>query len=100
MPAMPVRRRAIHVTADGRRLLVTHGDDSDAVTHFGSLQETFGDWLYYRILSGNRLFNQLRTQLRMRYWSLSALSAATSTAPAWCSAMAWSMPTTAIGSRA
>ena len=39
LPAMQVRRRAIHVTADGRRLLVTHGDDYDAITHFGSLQE-------------------------------------------------------------
>ena len=27
LPAMQVRRRAIHATADGRRLLVVHGDD-------------------------------------------------------------------------
>ena len=71
LPAMRVRRRTIHATADGRRLLVTHGDDYDAVTHFGSLQEKFGDWLYYRILSGNRLLNQVRTRFGMRYWSLS-----------------------------
>jgi UDP-2,3-diacylglucosamine pyrophosphatase LpxH len=71
LPAMQVRRRTIHVTADGRRLLVTHGDDYDAVTHFGSLQEKFGDWLYYRILSGNRWVNKLRTRLGLRYWSLS-----------------------------
>ena len=71
LPAMQVRRRAIHVTADGRRLLVTHGDDYDAVTHFGGLQERFGDWLYYRILTGNRAFNALRRQLGLRYWSLS-----------------------------
>ena len=50
LPAMQVRRRAIHVTADGRRLLVTHGDDYDVATHFGGLQERFGDWLYYRCL--------------------------------------------------
>ena len=35
LPAMQVRRRAIHVTADGRRLLVAHGDEYDGVTHFG-----------------------------------------------------------------
>jgi len=29
LPAMQVRRRAIHVTADGRWRLVTHGDDYD-----------------------------------------------------------------------
>ena len=71
LPAMQVRRRAIHVTADGRRLLVTHGDDYDAITHFGGLQERFGDWLYYRILTGNTIFNGLRRKLGLRYWSLS-----------------------------
>lgn len=53
LPAMRVRRRMIHLTADGRRLLVVHGDDYDAATHFGGVQERFGDWLYYRILTGN-----------------------------------------------
>ncbi len=71
LPAMRVRRRAIHVTADGRRLLVTHGDDYDAITHFGGLQERLGDWLYYRILTGNKTVNALRRRLGLRYWSLS-----------------------------
>lgn len=71
VPAMQVRRRAIHVTADGRRLLVVHGDEFDAVTHFGSLQEKFGDWLYYRILTGNKLLNFVRARCGLRYWSLS-----------------------------
>lgn len=71
LPAMQVRRRMIHVTADGRRLLVVHGDDYDSVTHFGGLQEKFGDWLYYRILTGNRLLNAARGRLGLRYWSLS-----------------------------
>ncbi len=71
LPAMQVRRRAIHVTADGRRLLVVHGDDYDGVTHFGGLQEAFGDWLYYRILTGNRVFNAARQKFGLRYWSLS-----------------------------
>jgi UDP-2,3-diacylglucosamine pyrophosphatase LpxH len=71
LPAMQVRRRTVHETADGRRLLVTHGDDYDAVTHFGGLQERFGDWLYYRILTGNQWLNRARRQLGMRYWSLS-----------------------------
>lgn len=71
LPEMRIRRRAIHVTADGRRLLVTHGDDYDAITHFGGLQEHFGDWLYYRILTGNQWLNHLRDKLGLRYWSLS-----------------------------
>ena len=71
LPAMRVRRRAIHVTADGRRLLVTHGDDYDAITHFGGVQERLGDWLYYRILTGNKIVNALRRRFGLRYWSLS-----------------------------
>ena len=39
LPRMRVRRRAIHCTADGRRLLVTHGDDYDSATQFGGLQD-------------------------------------------------------------
>lgn len=70
LPKMQVRRRAIHQLADGRRLLVTHGDDYDAITQFGNLQERFGDWLYERILSGNRITNLTRRQLGLRYWSL------------------------------
>lgn len=70
LPRMQVRRRAIHLTADGRRLLVTHGDDYDAVTQFGGLQEKFGDWLYDRILTGNKLTNQVRRRFGKRYWSL------------------------------
>jgi len=70
MPSLRVRRRCIHATADGRRLLVTHGDEYDAVTHFGGFQERFGDWLYERILAGNRGLNRLRRRLGLRYWSL------------------------------
>lgn len=70
VPAMRVRRRAVHVTADGRRLLVVHGDEFDAATQFGGLQERFGDWLYDRILTGNRLLNLVRNRLGLRYWSL------------------------------
>ena len=71
LPAMQLRRRAIHVTADGRRLLVVHGDEFDNITHFGTLQEKFGDWLYYRILTGNQLLNSVRARFGLRYWSLS-----------------------------
>lgn len=70
LPNMQVRRRAIHALRDGRRLLVTHGDDYDAITQFGGFQEKFGDWLYERILSGNRLTNLVRRRLGLRYWSL------------------------------
>lgn len=72
VPGMRVRRRAVHVTADGRRLLVTHGDDYDNVTQFGGLQERLGDWIYYRILGCNQWLNRARRRLGLRYWSLAA----------------------------
>jgi UDP-2,3-diacylglucosamine pyrophosphatase LpxH len=49
---------------------VVHGDEYDGVTHFGGLQERFGDWLYYRILTGNKVTNRIRRLLGLRYWSL------------------------------
>jgi len=70
LPYMQVRRRAIHQMADGRRLLVVHGDDYDEVTHFGGFQEHLGDWLYDQILAGNRMTNLARRRLGLRYWSL------------------------------
>lgn len=80
LPAMRVRRRAIHVTADGRRLLVVHGDDYDGITHFGGLQEKFGDWLYYRILTWNQRTNAVRRRCGLRYWSLAEFLKRRSTA--------------------
>ncbi|MBS3897141.1 UDP-2,3-diacylglucosamine diphosphatase [Silanimonas sp.] len=70
LPRMSVRRRIIHTTADGRRLLVVHGDDYDSLTQFGGFEERFGDWLYERILTGNRIANALRRRFGLRYWSL------------------------------
>ncbi|KAA2285269.1 UDP-2,3-diacylglucosamine diphosphatase [Arenimonas fontis] len=70
LPRLCLRRRALHTLADGRRLLVTHGDDYDSLTQFGGFQERFGDWLYERILAGNRMTNRVRRRLGLRYWSL------------------------------
>jgi UDP-2,3-diacylglucosamine pyrophosphatase LpxH len=70
MPTMQIRRRAVHVMADGRRLMVVHGDEYDAQTHFGGFKEAFGDWLYYVILRANQWMNRARSRLGMRYWSL------------------------------
>lgn len=70
LPRIQVRRRMVHVCADGKRLWVTHGDEFDAVTHFGGFQEKLGDWLYTQILHGNRLTNAWRRRLGLRYWSM------------------------------
>lgn len=70
LPRMQVRRRMVHTCADGKRLWVTHGDEFDAITHFGGFQEKLGDWLYNQILHGNRLTNAWRRRLGLRYWSM------------------------------
>ena len=62
---------AIHVTADGRRLWVTHGDQFDGVVQNAKWLAHLGDTLYTWALGLNRWFNRLRSRLGLRYWSLS-----------------------------
>ena len=62
---------AIHVTADGRRLLVTHGDLFDAVVQHARWLAYVGDRAYLTTLHLNRWLNALRERLGFPYWSLS-----------------------------
>jgi UDP-2,3-diacylglucosamine pyrophosphatase LpxH len=70
LPRMTVRRDAIHRAADGRRYLVTHGDDFDAAVRAGGWHEWLGDQLYDYVLAGNRITQRMRQRLGLRYWSL------------------------------
>ena len=63
---------AIHVTADGRRLLVLHGDVFDAVVMHARWLALLGDGTYTAALWLNRHFNTVRRRLGYPYWSLSA----------------------------
>ena len=63
---------AIHVTADGRRLLVFHGDAFDAVVMHARWLALLGDGAYTATLWVNRHFNTVRRKLGYPYWSLSA----------------------------
>lgn len=65
-------QEAIHVTADGRRLLVTHGDDFDGVVLYARWLAFLGDKAYGILLRANVLFNAIRRQLKLPYWSMSA----------------------------
>jgi UDP-2,3-diacylglucosamine pyrophosphatase LpxH len=64
------RDEAEHVTADGRRLLVIHGDLFDAVVQQAKWLAHLGDAAYIVVLKLNRWFNHLRAKLGLRYWSL------------------------------
>jgi len=63
---------AIHVTADGRRLLVTHGDEFDGVVLYARWLAFLGDRAYELLLRANIVFNAIRRRLKMPYWSLSS----------------------------
>ena len=67
-----VVEHATHVTADGRRLWIVHGDYFDGVIQFAKWLAYLGDNLYEITLSLNRHLNHLRARLGLRYWSLSA----------------------------
>ena len=67
-----VEKQFIHETADGRRLLVLHGDEFDAVIKFAKWLALLGDHAYQTALHLNTLFNKIRAWLGLPYWSLSA----------------------------
>ena len=67
-----VREDAVHTTADGRKLWVTHGDYFDGVIQCAKWLAFLGDNLYEFTLKLNRYLNGLRARLGLPYWSLSA----------------------------
>ncbi len=67
-----VVRDHIHETADGRRFLVTHGDEFDGVVQHARWLAFMGDYGYRMLLFANTLFNRLRRRMGFGYWSFSA----------------------------
>ncbi len=65
-------REAVHETADGRRLLVMHGDAFDGVVRYAKWLALLGDWAYDVAIRLNHMFNVARRHLGYPYWSLSA----------------------------
>lgn len=63
---------AVHLTADGRRLLVTHGDSFDSVVLYARWLAFLGDKAYSVLLRLNVVLNAVRRRLHLPYWSLSA----------------------------
>jgi UDP-2,3-diacylglucosamine pyrophosphatase LpxH len=66
-----IRRKAIHETADGRRLLILHGDEFDVITLAHRWLAHVGDAAYEMLMGLNRLVNAVRRKLDLPYWSLS-----------------------------
>ena len=69
-----IRRAAFHDTADGRRLLVLHGDEFDTVMLAHRWLAFVGDKLYHSLMGLNRWVNLVRRRMGMPYWSLSKVA--------------------------
>lgn len=61
----------VHVTADGRRYFVLHGDVFDTVTKNFVFLAYLGDWGYRALMRMNRLYNRWRAWRGKEYYSIS-----------------------------
>jgi UDP-2,3-diacylglucosamine pyrophosphatase LpxH len=62
---------AIHVAADGRRYVVTHGDQFDLIVQNARWLAHLGDHAYTLALAANTTLNWIRRRLGLPYWSIS-----------------------------
>ncbi|MEM7612047.1 MAG: UDP-2,3-diacylglucosamine diphosphatase, partial [Pseudomonadota bacterium] len=67
-----IRLNTIHTTRDGRRLLVTHGDQFDGQLRIGSLKERFGSAAYQWLLDMDAGINRVRQRLGYQQVSVTA----------------------------
>ena len=65
-----VRREHVHETADGRRLLLVHGDELDDAVKFGPLLKRVGTVAYDAIIRLNHAVHRVRRRMGYGYWSL------------------------------
>ncbi|HEX2603277.1 MAG TPA: UDP-2,3-diacylglucosamine diphosphatase [Oxalicibacterium sp.] len=66
-----VRDELVHTTAQGKRMLVLHGDRFDGVIACAKWLAYVGDNLYTMILKWNQWLNSARARAGLPYWSLS-----------------------------
>jgi len=66
-----VRDELIHTTAQGKRMLVLHGDRFDGVIACAKWLAYVGDNLYTLVLKWNQWLNSWRARAGLPYWSLS-----------------------------
>src|SRR6202795_2844717 len=67
-----IQEHAIHITADGRRILVIHGHELDTIVQNAKWLAYLGDAGYQFLLSLNPAINFVRRRFGLGYWSLSA----------------------------
>jgi UDP-2,3-diacylglucosamine pyrophosphatase LpxH len=67
-----VQSEAIHLTADGRRLWVVHGDAFDVNVKYSRLLARIGGWAYDAAVALNIVIDRLRMAMGRPHWSLAA----------------------------
>jgi UDP-2,3-diacylglucosamine pyrophosphatase LpxH len=67
-----IKREAFHATADGRKILMLHGDEFDHVVTHHQFLTAFGDVCYDVLLWLTRGYHWLRRKFGWRYFSLAA----------------------------
>jgi UDP-2,3-diacylglucosamine pyrophosphatase LpxH len=63
---------AVHETADGKRMLIIHGDQFDIVVRNARWLALLGDWAYDVAIAANTTLNRFRRMFGVGYWSFSA----------------------------
>lgn len=67
-----IQRQAVHTLANGRKLLILHGDEFDGVIGASRFIGKLGSVAYDLLLSMNGVLNWARRHLGLGHWSLSA----------------------------
>jgi len=70
--SVEVASEAIHITADGKKLLCIHGDEFDGVVKYAKWLALLGDQAYTLALAINHWLNAVRRRFGLPYWSLSS----------------------------
>ncbi|WP_442755598.1 UDP-2,3-diacylglucosamine diphosphatase [Methylocystis sp. JAN1] len=67
-----VVEHAVHETADGKKMLIIHGDQFDIVVRNARWLAFLGDWAYDAAIAVNTVLNRFRRMFGVGYWSFSA----------------------------
>lgn len=67
-----IMERHIHTTAEGKKLLLIHGDEFDHLIQYSKILCTLGDWSYTGLLKINQVINFLRRKAGISYWSFAS----------------------------
>jgi UDP-2,3-diacylglucosamine pyrophosphatase LpxH len=67
-----IHRQSTHETVDGRKVLMLHGDEFDAVVNDQPVITAIGDWFYEWLLAMGRSYDGMRRKLRLPYFSPAA----------------------------